>query len=110
LGSIPAWDDKELPMSVASIDQNLYSALEETIGVLRGVADFRLEGSTVDRMRELGESKEACSAEERAEHRQLTELWQRRTLQKLQALNALKRLREIVPELVGDLPEIAMER
>jgi hypothetical protein len=96
-------------MSVGSINQNLYSALEEAVSVLRGVAEFRLEDEVLDRMRELGENKEACSAEERAEHRQLADAWRRRTLQKLQAPNALRHLRSVAPDLVGDLPEVASE-
>jgi hypothetical protein len=87
----------------------LYSVLEEAVNVLRSVAEFRLEPDTEERMRALGEKKDDCSLVEREEHRQLADFWRRRALQKLQALNVLKRLRQVAPELVGDLRELADE-
>jgi hypothetical protein len=95
-------------MSTLSLDQNLYSALEEAVSVLRGVAEYRFENDVEQRLLELGENKEACNSTEREEHRQLADFWRRRTLQKLQALNVLKRLHEVAPELVGELPDVAV--
>jgi hypothetical protein len=93
-------------MSTLSLDQNLYSALEEAVNVLRGVAEYRFEQEVEERMLGLGESKDACSSAEREEHRQLADFWRRRSLQKVQALNVLKRLRDAAPELVGELPDV----
>jgi hypothetical protein len=91
--------------ALSTLDRDVYSALEEAIGVLRDVAEYRLEDEVQHRIHDLLAKKETCSPEEREEHRQLADLWRKRTLQKLQALNALKRLRDAVPELVGTLPE-----
>ena len=96
-------------MSTLSLDPNLYSALEEAVGVLRNVAEYRLEPEVEERMHELGENKDACSRKEREEHRELADFWRRRTLQKLQALNVLKRLHQVAPELVGDFPDPAAD-
>ena len=63
-----------------------------------------MDAEVAERMRELGEKKDACSTEERAEHRRWAEIWRRGTLQKLQAINALQQLRDQAPELVKTLP------
>jgi hypothetical protein len=96
-------------MSTLSLDPNLYSALEDAVGVLRNVAEYRMEPEVDDRMHAIGENKEACSRKEREEHRELADFWRRRTLQKLQALNVLKRLHQVAPELVGDFPDPAAD-
>jgi hypothetical protein len=95
--------------SVATLDPDFVSALGEAVNLLRSVAEYRLEDNLQCRMRELGENKEACSPEDREEHRELTEFWRKQTLRKLQAINVLKRLRETAPELVGSLPELPEE-
>ena len=91
--------------SVATLDPNFVSALEEAVDVLRSVAEYELEDELQHRMRQLGEDKEACSTDERNEHRQLADFWRRQTLRKVRALNVLKRLRETAPDLVGSLRE-----
>lgn len=98
------------PMSTLSLNHDLYSALEEAVNVLRNVAEFELEQDDEQRMRELGESKDDCSFVEREEHRQLADFWRRRALQKLKALNVLKRLQAVAPQLVGELPELTDDR
>ena len=55
-------------------------------------------------MRNLGQNKEACSADQRDEHRQLADFCARQTLHKVRTLNVLRRLGEIAPELVGSSP------
>lgn len=99
----PCEDGVVNPVSVFHPD--FVSAFEEAIDLLRSVAEYRLDDEVEDRMRELGENKDACSPEERDEHRQLAEFWRSQTLRKLRALSVLKRLRQVAPELVGDLPE-----
>ena len=93
--------------SVATLDPNFVSALEEAVGVLRSVAEYELEDDLQHRLRQLSENKEVCSSKDRDEHRQLADFWRRQTLRKVQALNALHRLRETAPELVGSLPEMS---
>jgi hypothetical protein len=91
--------------ALSTLDPDVYSAIEEAIGVLLDVAAYRLEGDAQQRMHELLAKKESCTPTERDEHRQLADLWRKRTLQKLKAINALKRLHETAPELIGSLPE-----
>jgi len=91
--------------SVATLDPGLVSALAEAVAVLRGVAELELDDQLQRRMRALGENKDACTSDERDEHRQLADFWRRQTLRKVRALNVLRRLGEVVPELVGGLPE-----
>jgi hypothetical protein len=93
----------EIVNSVATLDPGFVSALEEAVDVLRSVAEYELENELQQRLRELGENKEACSLEDRQEHRQLAEFWRKQTLRKVRATNVLNRLRESAPELV-DLP------
>ena len=90
---------------VATLAPGFVSALEEAVDVLRSVAEFELEDGLLQRMRDFGENKEACSPEEREEHRQLADFWRRQTLRKVRAANVLRRLREIAPELIGSGPE-----
>ena len=95
--------------SVATLDANFVSALEEAVSVLRSVAEYELEDDLQQRMRALGENKEACSPDERDEHRQLADYWRRQTLRKVRAINVLKRLRETAPEIIGRVPEASEE-
>jgi len=48
--------------------------------VLRSVAEYDVEDELQQRLRELGENKEACFPEDRQEHRQLAEFWRKQTL------------------------------
>jgi hypothetical protein len=98
--------EREIVTSVATLDADFLSALGEAVDVLRSVAEYDLEHELQQRMRALGENKEACSPNEREEHRQLAEFWRRQTLRKVRAFNALKRLRQTAPELVGSLPNV----
>ncbi len=91
--------------SVATLDPGLVSALGEAVDVLRSVAEYELEDELQQRMRALGENREACSPADREEHRQLADFWRRQTLRKVRAANVLRRLREIAPELIGSGPE-----
>jgi hypothetical protein len=92
--------------ALATLAPAFVSALEEAVDVLRSVAEFELEEGLLQRMRELGENKEACSPDQREEHGQLADFWRRQTLRKVRAINALKRLRQSAPELVGSLPDV----
>jgi len=83
--------------SVATLDPKFVSALEQAVDLLRSVAECELQDDLQQRTRQLGENKEACSAEEREEHRQLSEFWRKQTLRKLQAVNVLQRLYKTEP-------------
>ena len=90
--------------TVAALDPGLVSALGEAVDVLRSVAEFELDDELQRRMRSLGENKEACTAEDRDEHRRLADFWRGQTLRKIRALNVLRQLGELAPELTGGLP------
>jgi hypothetical protein len=91
------------PISV--LNPSFVSAFEEAVDFLRSVAEYEFDEETQGQMRDLGENKSACSPEERTEHRQLAQLWRTQTLRKLQALNILKRLQQVSPELLGGAPD-----
>ena len=91
---------------VTALDENVVSALEEAISVLRGLAEPAMDDQSTRYMRDLGERRETCAADERDEHRHLAEFWRRRTLLRLRSLNALRRLHAAAPELVGELPQL----
>ena len=97
--------EREIVTSVATLDADFVSALGEAVDVLRSVAEYDLEDELQQRMRALGENKETCSPDERDEHRQLADFWRRQTLRKIRALNVLRRLHDIAPELIGSMPE-----
>ena len=86
--------------TTSTLNPLLQVALEAAAETLRRVAAYKLEPDVEQRMLELGGDKEACSPDDRHEYSVLAEFWRKRTLEKLQALNALKRLHEAVPELV----------
>jgi hypothetical protein len=102
--------ESEIVNSVATlVDPGFVSALEEAVDVLRSVAEYEFDDAMQQRLRELGENKEACSPEERQEHRELAEFWRKQTLRKVRAINALNRLHESAPDLIGLLREVGEE-
>ena len=88
-------------MSILStVEPNFQSAIKAVVISLRGVARYELEPPLANRMQELAERKELLNANEHDELMALVDFSQRRTIEKLEAQVALKRLGEIVPELV----------
>ena len=74
--------------------------LEGCVSPLRRIAEYELPASLARRMHELGEKKELLSEPERGELMALVELWRERTLEKLEAQVALKRMGAHFPSLV----------
>jgi hypothetical protein len=87
--------------TLSTLDPELLSALEEAVEVLRRVGQLELDPRLAERKRELGENKERCSATERAEYRAWADFCLKLTHDKLQAIIALKHLREALPDLIG---------
>src|SRR5271157_2529320 len=84
--------------TVSVADDNLWDCAR----ALRPVADYQLEPALDDRrLRDLGERKEFLSPEEHAELIDLVAFSQRRSIEKLGARLALRRLNEIAPEVVS---------
>jgi hypothetical protein len=79
------------------------SALRDSAAALRRVSDYRLPPALDRRLLWLSENKEKLSEAEREELLALVELAEERTLEKLQARAALKRLAEVWPHL-GSTP------
>lgn len=74
-------------------------ALDLCVSVLRRLASYQLEPGMERRLAKLSESKEFLGEAEHEELMELVEFTQERTVDKLAALVALKRLGELVPEL-----------
>lgn len=85
--------------SLLSADSETVSALREAIEALRLLADYKLPPKLERRMHELGENKEFLDSEQHAELMEFVEFAQARTLEKLKAMRALKRLRQTAPGL-----------
>ncbi len=83
--------------TVSVADDNL----RDCARALRPVADYQLEPALDRRLRDLGERKEFLSPEEHAELSDLAAFSRRRSIEKLGARLALRRLIEIAPEVVA---------
>ena len=85
-------------MSTISVDDEI---LRDCARALRPVADYQLEPTLDRRLRDLGERKEFLSPEEHAELIDLVAFSRKRSIEKLGARLALRRLNEIAPEVVS---------
>jgi len=86
--------------AVSTADPRLQAALNECVTSLDGLAHYTLDPAIEKRLRDLGERKEFLDAQEHDELLALVAFTERRTIEKLGADHALKRLREVVPELL----------
>jgi hypothetical protein len=77
------------------------SAMRLCVAALRRLAEYELDGAINDRMLDLGERKEFLNESEHAELMSLVSFSERRTTEKLEAQVALKRLGEVLPEVVN---------
>jgi hypothetical protein len=82
-----------------STDSEAASALREGIEALRSLAEYKLPPMLQRRMHELGANKEFLSPDQHAELVELVEFSLDRSVEKTKAMQALKRLREIAPQL-----------
>jgi hypothetical protein len=85
---------------VIELSSELQEALRPAVEVLRRMARYKMEPFLARRMTELGERKEFLTKKEHDELMQFVDFWQNRTNDKLQALFALKNLREVCPKLL----------
>ena len=89
------------PSSVAlavKSEPKFASALGLCVGALRRIAEYELDPAINRRLRDLGERKEWLGDEEHDELMSLVAFGEQRTIDKLEAQLALKRLGEVVPE------------
>src|SRR5262245_30781604 len=89
-----------------SLPAEVTQALGPSIAFLQRMARYKLESAFDRRMLELGENKEFLSKEEHDELMALVAFSERRNIERLEALVALKRLAEVVPgvEIPFDVP------
>jgi hypothetical protein len=91
-------------MSTLSLDApNEAKALRSCRDALRRIAGYTIDPELDKRMLELGERKEFLDSAEHAELMVLVSFAQKRTLEKLEAEVALKRLESVYPDL-GSMP------
>lgn len=76
-------------------------ALLSCVAALKAIAEYTLDPAIDRRMLDLGERKELLSDDEHGELIALVKFAESRTLEKLQAEVALRRLRAAFPELVA---------
>ena len=74
--------------------------LRDCIRALRPVADYELEPALDRRLSDLGERKEFLTPVEHAELLDLVAFARHRSLEKLEAQLALRRLQEVAPDVV----------
>ena len=84
--------------AVAEREQKWRTALAAQRGVLHRMANYALPERLAQKMLDLGERKESMTPEERGDLMALVELSEQRTIEKLQAEAALRRLAELLPE------------
>lgn len=89
-------------MTVSTGEPRFRSALEACIVSLRRIAGYELEPRVARQIEELSEKKEFLDSAQHEELMGLIAFTQQRTIEKLEAQAALKRLGEIFPELVGN--------
>jgi hypothetical protein len=83
--------------------EQLKDALDACVPALQRLSRYQLEPTLARRMADMGERKEFLTADEHAELLALVNFAQQRTLEKLQADLALRRLHAAFPEFVGEL-------
>ena len=90
--------------SAAVFDESQESVLRACVATLQQVASYRLPPAVDRRLLWLSENQEQLTAAEREELQAVIELAEGRTVEKLQARAALKRLAETWPHLVPTPP------
>lgn|GEM_PF-1970183 len=83
------------PIIPEDVKKQIQSALYPSVTALSKIARYKLEPSLDRRIRDLGERKEFLNKKEYAELLALVAFTQQRSLEKLEAQAALKRLRKV---------------
>jgi hypothetical protein len=94
-----------VPNGIATtVENSAESALHDCVAALERVAAFRLPPALDRRLLWLSENKERLTAAENDELLAMVEFAEERTVEKLQARAALKRVGERFPHLVSAQP------
>lgn len=84
-------------------DGQLKQTLEACVPALRLLAGYELDPMLARRMQDMGDRKEFLTPDEHAELLALVRFSQQRSIEKLQADLALKRLQATFPDIVESL-------
>lgn len=84
--------------TIATSDPQVKSALHHCVRALERVATYQLPAALEQRMQALGENKEFLDVPAHDELLALVAFAQQRTIEKLEADQALQKLREVLPE------------
>jgi hypothetical protein len=87
--------------SAATVEGGVESVIRDCATLLRAAASYRLPKGLDQRLLWLSENKEALTQAEREELEALVDLAEERTLEKVQARVALRRLAEAFPQVVS---------
>lgn len=86
---------------VSTVEPGFQSAMTAVVASLRRAAGYELETPLATRIQDLAERKEFLGAAEHEELMALVDFSQRRSVEKLEAELALKRLGDVLPELLA---------
>lgn len=86
--------------TLSTIEPEFQSAIQAAVTSLRNVASYELEVRLASRMQDLAERKEFLNGPEHDELMALVDFTHHRSIEKLEAQVALKRLGEVLPDLV----------
>lgn len=86
--------------TVSTTEPRVRMALGSCVAALRRLAAYQLDSALDRRLQDLSEQKESLSPEAHEELMALVVFTQQRTIDKLEAQLALKRLSKILPDVV----------
>jgi hypothetical protein len=86
--------------TLSTTEPQFQEVLETCVLALRRMAEYELEEPIQRRLLDLSEKKEFLDEEEHDELMALVDFWQKRTNERLEAQVALKRLGELLPDMV----------
>jgi hypothetical protein len=86
--------------TLSTTEPRFQETLETCVLALRRMAEYELEEPIKRRLLDLSEKKEFLDEKEHDELMALVDFWQKRTNERLEAQVALKRLGELLPDMV----------
>lgn len=94
---------EELHLSMVSTnDPELQATISSAASALKRMADYELSPSLDRRMHELGEQKEFLAESEHEELLALVDFTHKRTIERLEALAVLDRIRVLFPDCASN--------
>jgi hypothetical protein len=101
---IHAMSPGDIPLAtVSTTEPRFKEAVDSCVASLRRLVTFELDPPIARRLQDLSERKEFLGETEHGELMALVAFTQRRSVERLEAQLALKRLREILPGVVHEI-------